>query len=155
MTIAQQLNKEAIDRLENLHAHGHFETIQIVDSLIRKNANKFDKHFYYEQEDTLTEVYGELLDVYGTLMAQYYNYLSSRKFEATVEYSTNKYVTINGKAIKFSISTLGNTFLEDLIKAEIQDLCKTISILKANIDRVKNSIQTCRNHTYGGENGNK
>ena len=151
-----ELNKKALDTLEYLNNHGYFEKLELADSNISANQDPLDIMFYKSQQDIISEIYGELLKAYGELISSMLSYSVSRKFELLQEYSKNKYITINGKGIDLS-RTPGNEVLNDLIKSEINELYRVVLLLGEGwLKRAENSIRTCRNHTYGGDNnGNR
>jgi len=152
--LSEKLNKVAKETLKNLEEHHYFNDLELIDNTIRSNQDPLDQVFYKRQQDELTEIYGELLKSYGELLSVFLSYIATRKYEMLLEYSQNKYITVNETAISISRAP-GEEILEELAKSEITDLYETVILLeKGWLKRIENSIQTCRNHTYGGNNNN-
>jgi len=132
----EELNQLALERVENLREHGHFETITITDERISKNEDPFNKGFYYTQQDVLNYAYGEILTDYYTLKAELKRYIAVRKFQYKIEAEETK------------SKVPGNEILEDLVKSEVDELYKAVLILEGWVERAENSIRTCRSHCY-------
>lgn len=148
---AKELNEYAAKKKENLQQHGYLENLQIADSEMRANPNKFDKQFYLTKEDEVSEILGEILDTYGKLKAELEKFIVKRKVELLAEAESNddKNVTVKGEKIKFSRLA---GFAEDLAKSEVSGLYGTCIYLHYVKERAENAVKTSRNHTYSLDN---
>lgn len=143
----EQLNQMAIDEFQNLTDNKYFEILKEVEQQIKDNKEKMYIPFYMEMQDTLTYINGEIENSFGELNAELEKYIVGRKLSITIEAYENKDVfTVTDKKTKLS-SSIRNSILSSLIRAEVDDLFKTVLLLESKLKRVTMAIQTCRNHT--------
>lgn len=143
----EQLNQKATDEFQNLTDNRYFEILKKVEQQIKDNKEKMYIPFYMEMQDTLTYLHGEIEGVSGELSAELEKYICGRKLAVVIESSKNKgEFTVGGEKVKLS-ATLLNSILSSLIRAEVDDLFKTVLLLESKLKRVTMAIQTCRNHT--------
>ena len=143
MTRIEELNQKAINTLKYMDDEYLFEEAKVSDAQIRDSENPFNRAFYLSQEDQLTRIYGELIVAYYNLKAELKTYIAIRKTQIKLENDEK------------GQKTPGNEILEDMAKAEISEVYKTVLILEGWVTRVENSIRTCRNHTFGADKEQK
>lgn len=144
----QELNDKANAEFTNLTEHGFFDELEMVEQAIKSCKDPFNTGFYLSQQDVLNKLFGEIENVFGELNADLESYLTGRKLQISIELSKNKGMfTVGNEQVKIT-STLLNSVLSSLIRAEVNDLFRTVLILDSKIKRVSMSLQTCRNHAY-------
>lgn len=150
---SKELNEKAKTDYKTLEDNNYFEEICLIEDEIKNNKDPFDLAFYLGQQDKLGSLYGELENSSGELVAGLEKYIVLRELEIAKELTKNKGIfTSDGEEIKMS-STMLNSVLKNIIRAEVSELFETVLKLESKIKRVVNSIQTCRNHTYVKKTG--
>ena len=144
----KELNAKANKEFENLTQHDFFNELEVVEQAIKACKNPFDVGFYLSQQDVLNKLYGEIENSFGELNADLESYITGRKLQIVVEAAKNKgEFTVGGEKVKVT-STLLNSVLSSLIRAEVNDLFRIVLILESKIRRIQVNLQTTRNHTY-------
>jgi len=140
-------NKKAIDTVNTLTTQGIFVELEAIDSSLVDNKDPFDKRFYLTQQDKLNSIYGELRNMYSELLSQLKRYIVVRKLEMRLEFEQSDSISVKGDKITPSREP-GSELLEDLAKAEVDQLYQSTILLEGWLDHCDQSIKTCRNHTY-------
>jgi len=144
----KELNKKANDEFTNLTDHDFFNELEAAEQAIKSCKDPFDVGFYLSQQDVLNKLYGEIENSFGELNADLESYITGRKLAIVIESSQNKGIfTVGGEEVKVT-STLLNSVLSSLIRAEVNDLFRIVLILESKIRRIQVNLQTTRNHTY-------
>lgn len=143
-----ELNEYALNSLENLKEHGLFEELEIIEDQIKNHKDKSDIEFYQGIQDQVNYIYGEVSNTLGELSAELESYIANRKLMVSVEYSNDKKFTIKDEEIKLNSTMISAVRISSLIKSEVSDLYKVVLLLESKVDRIKNSLQTSRNHSY-------
>lgn len=142
MKTSNELNKLAVDTIDEIRAAEHFQTIQVVDNEIAQYPNPKDTEFYLKKQDVLNECFGEITTHYFALRAELKTYVAVRKNEERVLAVTNKE------------KVPANDAVEEKVLAEIPELYNATIVLEGWRERADNSIKTCRSHTYSGKETN-
>jgi len=141
---ASEYNEYATKKMNSITEHKYFATIRAVDQALATQMDPFNRGFYLHQQDVLSNAYGEVLIAYRHMKGKLFGYIAVRKLEMVVEAKLNKE------------KLPSNDALEDVISAEIIDVYNAMLILRGWVERGKNSLQSCRSHTYGdGERPDK
>jgi hypothetical protein len=141
---AKEYNGYATKKMNSINEHKYFATIRAVDQALATQMDPFNRGFYLHQQDVLSNAYGEVLIAYRHMKGKLFGYIACRKLELVIESKLNKE------------KLPSNDALEDVISAEIIDVYNAMLVLKGWVERGKNSLQSCRAHTYGdGERPDK
>ena len=144
MKIAE-INKLAKDTLDRLKQQKYFEKAKKIEESIFDNKNGFNKAFYWDCQDKLNWISGEIRIAYAELKALQDTYTSVRKVELL---QNKKCIQVNGKIISLSREP-GNDLLTEFVSSEITSLVSIIILLYHWMFRLEGDITTCRNHIYG------
>lgn len=145
---AQELNKQAIEEFNNLEEHNYFLDLKTINQEIKDCKDRFSSQFYLEMQDKLTYLYGEINNSYTMLFAELERYLVIRKLQIILQITKNKgEFSVGEEKIKIT-TTLLNSALSSLIRAEVDELFKVILILEGKLKTITNSTQTTRSHLY-------
>lgn len=140
-------NNKAKEFINTLTTQGIFAELESIDNSLVDNKDPFDKRFYLTQQDKLNAIYGELKNMYSELLSQLKRYIVVRKLEMRLEYEQTDSIGVKGDKITPSREP-GSELLEDLAKAEVDQLYQSSILLEGWLDHCDQSIKTCRNHTY-------
>lgn len=145
---AKELNLKANKIFTSLTENSYFDEIEMVEQAIKSCKDPFNVGFYLSQQDVLNKLFGEIQDAFGELNADLESYLVQRKLQIAIQSSQQKgEFTVGGESVKIT-STLLNSVLSSLIRAEVNDLFRICLILESKVKRVSMSLQTTRNHSY-------
>lgn len=146
--IGKELNEKANKIFTSLTENSYFDEIEMVEQAIKSCKDPFNVGFYLSQQDVLNKLFGEIQDAFGELNADLESYLVQRKLQIAIQSSQQKgEFTVGGESVKIT-STLLNSVLSSLIRAEVNDLFRICLILESKVKRVSMSLQTTRNHSY-------
>ena len=140
-----EINKIAKETLERLKQQDYFEQAKNIELKIYESNNGFNKALYWNCQDKLNWISGEVRIAYAELKALQDTYTSVRKVELL---ENKKCIQVNGKIISLSREP-GNDLLTEFVSSEITSLVSIIILLYHWMHRIQDSILVCRNHTYG------
>ena len=146
--IGKELNVKANKIFTSLTENSYFDEIEMVEQGIKACKDPFNAGFYLTQQDVLNKLFGEIQDAFGELNADLESYIVNRKLQIAIESSKNEgEFSVGGEKVKIT-STLLNSVLSSLIRAEVNDLFRIVLILESKVKRISMSLQTTRNHSY-------
>jgi len=140
-----EINKTAKETFERLTQQDYFNKVKQIELKIYENKNGFNKALYWQCQDQLNFINGEIRIAYAELKALQDTYTAVRKVEML---QNKKSIVVNGKLVSLSREP-GNDLLTEFVYSEITELVSVITVVYHWLFRINEDILVCRNHTYG------